>query len=79
MDNAIPRSTRALLCVSSEETDKLEEKLREIDSVYKREYASADPDITGPFSEVWRGDRQSPHSEERVSSSVSCFTMRQTA
>ncbi len=47
MDNAIPRSTRALLCVSSEETDKLEEKLQ-----------------------VWREDRQSPHSEERVSSSV---------
>ena len=49
MDNAIPRSTHALLCVSSEETDKLEEKLREIDSVYKREYASADPDITVRF------------------------------
>ncbi len=49
MDNAIPRSTRALLCVSSEETDKLEEKLQEIDSVYKREYVSADPDITVRF------------------------------
>lgn len=49
MDNAIPRRTEATIYVSEEESALLEEKLRYWDCVYKKEYASSDPEVTVSF------------------------------
>lgn len=49
MDNAIPRSTKAVLYVPEEETARLEEALQQLNNTYKEEYASSDAGVTVSF------------------------------
>ncbi len=49
MDNAVPRSTRAVLYVDPAQEMEFEKKLQEMDAVYKKEYAASDPGVTVRF------------------------------
>ena len=49
MDNAIPRSTRAVLYVPEEECQAFEERLTALDAIYKTEYAASDAGVTVGF------------------------------
>lgn len=49
MDNAIPRSTQAVIYVKPEETALVEERLFALDAVYKKEFASSDPGVSVRF------------------------------
>ncbi len=55
MDNAVPRSTKAVLYVAQEEEEKLEEKLREMDAVYKKEYSVNEPEAEVRFEKHGAG------------------------
>ena len=46
MDNAIPRSTKACLCVQEEDAEALEERLSYLEHVYREEFAASDPGVT---------------------------------
>ena len=46
MDNAIPRSTKACLCVQEEDAEALEERLSYLEHVYREEFAVSDPGVT---------------------------------
>lgn len=58
MDNAIPRSTRAVLCVQKEDTELFEEQLSVMEAIYKKEYASSDPDVRVRFEKNGEGTRR---------------------
>ena len=55
MDNAIPRSTKAVLYVKAEETGLFEERLQALDAIYKKEFASNDPGVTVSFTKEGEG------------------------
>lgn len=49
MDNAVPRSTKAILYVPEEAEQELEKKLEEANAVYKKEFAANEPDAAVRF------------------------------
>ena len=58
MDNAIPRSTQAVLYVPEEETAAFEERLTALDAIYKTEYAASDAGVTVSFASEGKGKAQ---------------------
>ena len=49
MDNAIPRSTKAVLYVPEEECQAFEDRLNTLDAIYKTEFAASDAGVTVSF------------------------------
>lgn len=56
MDNAIPRSTKAVLYVPEDECKTFEERLTALDAIYKTEYAASDAGVTVSFVSEGKAD-----------------------
>ena len=79
MDNAIPRSTRAVLYVPEEECQAFEERLTALDAIDKTEYAASDAGVTVGFVSGRKGCRPGSDAQMRVHSDVWRFIWCPTA